>query len=195
MDFTKNAALLLQAVAVSILGMTFLGIKSEAVPRILQPLFLIPWYLYVLLFVALLVVVVTQKERIKQIGSTLPAPPSLQKIDAVAYQGVTWDIVAPVRHPLEKPADYARRLPAIGEARSPPKCPKCGVELEEKEGWIYGYIWRCVACGFSKRNRDTFLVEAGRAEKIWRAKAGAGAAAAAAATVAGAVPEGEVPRE
>ena len=196
MDFTKNAALLLQALAVSILGLNFAGVKADTLPRILQPLFLIPWYLYVLLFVALLVVVVTQKDRIKQIGSAPPTPPALQKVDAVAYQGVTWDIVAPARHPLEKPADYARRLPAIGEARSPPKCPKCGVELEEKEGWIYGYIWRCVACGFSRRDRDTFLIEAGRAEKIWRAKAESDAAAAAvtAPAVAATPPAAEVPK-
>ena len=64
-------------------------------------------------------------EAIRQIGSAPPAPPALLKVDAVAYQGVTWDIFAPARHPLEKPADYTRRLPMAGEARYPPKCPKC----------------------------------------------------------------------
>ena len=183
MDIAKNTALLLQAVSVSILGLTFAGIKSETLPRILQPLFLIPWYLYVLLFMVLLVVLITQKEKIRLIGSAPPAPPAVQKVDAVAFQGVTWEILAPIQHPLEKPADYTRRLPMIGETKIPPKCPKCGVELEEKEGWIYGYIWRCVACGFSKRNRDSFFTEAGRAEKIWRAKAEAAAETAAAPAV------------
>jgi hypothetical protein len=177
MDITKSAALLLQALAVSILGLNFAGVRADTLPRILQPLFLIPWYLYVLLFAGLLVVVITQKEKIRQIGSAPPAPPVLQKVDAIPYQGVTWDIVSPARHPRETPADYARRLPMIGEARIPPKCAKCGVELEEKEGWIYGYVWRCIACGFSRRNRDKFFIEAGRAEKIWRAKAEANAAA------------------
>jgi hypothetical protein len=179
MDLAKNTALILQALAVTILALTFAGIKADSLPRFFQPLFIIPWYVYLLLFVVIVVVLVTQKEKIKIIRSAPPPPPALQKVDAIAYQGVTWDIVAPVQHPLEKQADYARRLPTIGEARIPPKCPKCGVELEEKKGIIYGYTWRCVACGFKKRNRDSFLIEAGRAEKIWRAKAEADTAAAA----------------
>jgi hypothetical protein len=186
MEIAKNAALCLQALSVTILGLNFAGVKAETLPRILQPLFLIPWYAYVVLIVALLAVVITQKEKIKQIAGAPPAPPVLQKIDAIAYQGVTWDIVAPTRHPREKPEDYARRLPAVGEARIPPKCPKCGVELEEKKGLIYGHIWRCVACSFKKRSRDPFYTEGGRAEKIWRGKAGAAAnVTTATATVAG----------
>ena len=101
----------------------------------------------------------------------------MHKVDAVAYQGVTWDIVAPARHPLEMAADYARHLPTVGEAKIPPKCPKCGVELEEKKGLVYGHIWRCVACDFKKRNRDSFYTEAVRAEKIWRGRAETDAAA------------------
>jgi hypothetical protein len=185
MEIAKNVALCLQALSVTILGLNFAGVKADSLPRILQPLFLVPWYAYVVLIIALLAVFITQKEKIRQIGSAPPAPPALQKIDAVTYRDVTWDIVAPSRHPRETPEDYARRLPTIGEARIPPKCPKCGVELEQKDGWIYGYIWRCVSCGFSKRNRDPFFPEAGRAEKIWRGKA----EAAAAASTTGAVPK------
>jgi hypothetical protein len=180
MEIAKNVALVLQALSVTILGLNFAGVKAETLPRILQPLFLIPWYAYVVLIVALLAVFITQKDKIGQIGSTRPAPPALQKIDAVEYLGVTWDIVAPARHPREKPEDYARRLPTIGEARIPPKCPKCGVQLEEKKGMIYGHIWRCVSCGFKKRTRDPFFTEGGRAEKIWRGKAEVAATAVAA---------------
>jgi len=185
MEIAKNVALCLQALSVTILGLNFAGIKAESLPRILQPLFLIPWYAYVVLIIALLAVVITQKDKIRQIATPLPAPPTLQKIDAVAYQGVSWDIVAPTRHPRETPEDYTRRLPAIGEARIPPKCPKCGVQLEEKKGLVFGYVWRCVSCGFKKKSKDTFYTEGGRAEKIWRGKA---EAAAAAATVAGTAP-------
>jgi hypothetical protein len=178
MDIAKSAALCLQALSVSILGLSFAGIKADSLPRFLQPLFIIPWYAYVILFVALIAVVITQKEKIRQIGSSPSPPPALQKVDAVQYQGVRWDIHAPPRQTLEKQADYAKRLPDIGEVKIPPKCPKCGVELEEKKGLVYGYIWRCVACGYKKRNRDSFSTEADRAGKIWRGKAGAAAAAA-----------------
>ena len=185
METAKYAALGLQALSVTILGLNFAGVRVDALPGIIQPLFLVPWYAYVVLFLALLVIVITTKEKIRQIGSAPPAPPVLQKIDAVAYQGVTWDMFAPARHPLEKPADYTRRLPMAGEARYPPKCPKCGVELEEKKGLLFGHNWRCVACGFKKRSMDPFSLEAERAEKIWRAKAEADAVAAAAPLVTG----------
>jgi ribosomal protein L37AE/L43A len=170
MDIAKNAALFLQALAVSILGLTFAGVKADSLPMILQPLFFIPWYLYMLLFVGLLVVVITQKEKLVHITSTTPVP-ELKKVGDIEYQGVKWDIRAPPQRTLEKQADYAKRLPDIIEVKIPPRCPKCGVELEEKKGLIYGHIWRCVSCGYAKRNKDAFSVEAGRAEKIWRGKA------------------------
>lgn len=178
MEIGKNLALCLQALSVTILGLNFAGVKPDSLPGIIRPLFLVPWYAYVILIAALLVVVITQKEKIKQkIGSA--TAPVLHKVDTIAYQDVTWDIVAPPQNTLEKQADYAKRLPAIGEARIPPKCPKCGVELEEKKNLILGYNWKCVACGFKKRSWDTFFTEAGRAEKIWRGKADTAAKAAA----------------
>lgn len=180
MEIGKNLALCLQALSVTILGLNFAGVRPESLPGIIRPLFLVPWYAYVILIAALLVVIITQKEKIKQkIGSA--TAPVLHKIDSIAYQDVDWDIVAPAQNTLEKQADYAKRLPTIGEARIPPRCPKCGIELEEKKGFIYGYIWKCISCGFKKRNRDSFFTDAGRAEKIWRGRAGAAAAAGTAA--------------
>ncbi|OPX64570.1 MULTISPECIES: zf-TFIIB domain-containing protein [unclassified Methanoregula] len=184
MEIAKYAAVCLQAISVSILGMTFLGIRSDAVPRIVQPLFLVPWYVYVVLFLILLVVVITTKEKIRQIGNAPPAPPALQRIDTISYRNVNWDILAPAQHPKESAADYARRLPGIAEIRIPPKCPKCGIELEERKAMLFGHIWQCVSCGFTKRNRDTFTTEAGRAAKVWKGKVEAGAAAAGAAAAA-----------
>jgi ribosomal protein L37AE/L43A len=181
MEIAKYAAVCLQAISVSILGMTFLGIKSEAVPRIVQPLFLVPWYAYVALVLVLLVVVVTTREKIRQITDAPPPPPALRKIDTVSYKDVNWEILAPEQHPKESAADYARRLPGIAEVRIPPKCPKCAVELEERKALLFGHIWQCVSCGFRKRNRETFPAEAARAGKIWKGKAEADAAAAAAA--------------
>lgn len=181
MEIAKYAAVCLQAVSVSILGMTFLGIKSDMVPRIMQPLFLVPWYGYVVLFVILLVVVITTGQKIRQITNAPPAPPALHRIDTVSYKGVNWDILAPPQHPQETAANYSQRLPGIGEVRIPPKCPKCGIELEERKAILFGHIWQCVSCGFKKRNRDTFTTEAMRAGKIWRGKAETDAAAAGAA--------------
>lgn len=178
MEIAKYVAICLQAASVSILALNFAGIRAESLPRILQPLFLVPWYFYAALFIILLGAVITTKEKIRQIGNAPPAPPALHKVDTVEYQGVNWDILAPAQHPAEKPADYARRLPHIGEVRIPPKCPKCGVELEETKSMMFWHRWRCVACGFKKRNRDPYVTEAVRAGKIWRGKAEAAAEAA-----------------
>jgi hypothetical protein len=60
MEIAKNAALCLQALSVAILGLNFAGVRAESLPRILQPLFLIPWYAQVILIVGLLAVVITR---------------------------------------------------------------------------------------------------------------------------------------
>jgi len=171
MEIAKYVAICLQAASVCILALNFGGIRAESLPRILQPLLLVPWYFYAALFIVLLAVGITTREKIRQIGNAPPAPPSLHKVDLVEYRGVTWDILAPAQHPLEKPADYAQRLPTIGEVRIPPKCPKCGVELEETKSMLFWHLWRCVSCGFRKRNRDSYVTEAVRAGKIWRGRA------------------------
>jgi hypothetical protein len=78
------------------------------------------------------------------------------------------------------PMQYSGRTHTAGTPDSCACCPlqppekihphrqKCGVQLEEKKGMIFGYTWRCVSCGFRKRSRDIFFTEGGRAEKIWR---------------------------
>lgn len=178
MEIAKYIAIFLQAASVSILALNFAGIRAESLPRILQPLFLVPWYFYAILFLILLMAIIATKEKIRQIGDAPPAPPALHKVDLVEYKGVNWDILAPARHPQETPENYTRRLPQIGEVRIPPKCPRCGVELEETKSMMFWHRWRCVACGFSKRNRDTYATEAVRAGKIWKGKVEAAAEAA-----------------
>ena len=47
-----------------------------------------------------------------------------------------------------------------------PRCPDCGTKLEEREGLIFGYIWKCVKCGYKTRNKDSFYDERTRVKKI-----------------------------
>ena len=51
---------------------------------------------------------------------------------------------------------------------TPPRCPKCKTEIEEYSSFWGGYVWKCVGCGYTKRNKNSFYNEAGRAERIAR---------------------------
>jgi ribosomal protein L37AE/L43A len=51
---------------------------------------------------------------------------------------------------------------------TPPRCPKCETEIEQTRSFWGGYVWKCVKCGFQKRNRESYYREGERAEKIAR---------------------------
>lgn len=97
-----------------------------------------------------------------------------QTVGVVEHAGVKWDIVAPKPSTFEIESDYVSRLPKMIDVSTPPKCPSCGVELEETKSRIYDYIWKCVGCGFSKRNKDSFYTESIRALRIWKGGCEAG---------------------
>lgn len=49
---------------------------------------------------------------------------------------------------------------------STPRCPECKTKLEQSDSFFGGYIWKCVYCGFNKRNKDSWYKESERAKKI-----------------------------
>jgi len=83
------------------------------------------------------------------------------------YAGVLWRIHAPAPSPLES-FDPSSISQSSIEVETPPRCPKCETELEQSHNFWGGYIWRCVSCGFQRRNKDSYYQEAERAEKIAR---------------------------
>jgi len=174
MDIAKSISLLIQIISGSILLLQFFDIKPENIPHILQPIFIISWYWYVIVFLIGLIFFLTRKEKISNIRIAAFSRGSLQTVGNLDYRGVKWDVKAPLPSAYEPPEEYEKRLPDIIDVEVPPKCPMCGVELEESKGLIYGYIWKCVDCGFSKRNKDSYYTEYKRAEKIWKGRCKAG---------------------
>jgi ribosomal protein L37AE/L43A len=54
------------------------------------------------------------------------------------------------------------------KVETPPRCPKCKTEIEENSSFWGGYVWKCVGCGYTKRNKASFYDEADRAERVAR---------------------------
>lgn len=81
-------------------------------------------------------------------------------IGKLPYKNVIWDILIPAE--LQPSQSSASDI----EIGTPPRCPKCQTEIEEKRSFWKGFIWICVRCGFRKRNKDSYYSEADRAEKI-----------------------------
>jgi ribosomal protein L37AE/L43A len=88
-------------------------------------------------------------------------------IGKLDYAGLIWRISAPSPAPWESfnPSNIS---PSRIEADTPPRCPKCETEIEESHNFLGGYVWKCVRCGFRKRNKNSFYKEVDRAEKIAR---------------------------
>jgi len=83
------------------------------------------------------------------------------------YAGVVWRVRAPATSPW-KHFGHVDISPSSIEVETPPRCPKCETELEQLHSFWGGYIWKCVGCGFQKRNQDSYYKVAKRAEKIAR---------------------------
>jgi len=95
------------------------------------------------------------------------APLGYTEIGTINYADVLWRIKAPIPSPI--PSFLGSSQPSVSDviAVSPPLCPDCKTELEQSRRCILpGYTWRCVKCGFTKNNRDSFDQERDRAERI-----------------------------
>lgn len=74
------------------------------------------------------------------------------------YADVLWEVYTSSRAQISHEQDI--------QVRVPPKCKNCQTKLEESKGFWGGYMWKCIGCGFSKKNRDYFSKEANRAERL-----------------------------
>jgi hypothetical protein len=178
MDIFKVAPIIIGVLSLFLsffqLLIQFFAIKPENLPKLLQPLFIIPLYWYVIIILLCIIIYLTRRKKIPDFPVAAFYRGSLQNVGRIRYQDVDWDVQAPSPRTYESPAEYEKRLPDIIEVNIPPMCPICGVELEEKKGLIYGYVWKCADCGFTKRNKDSYYTEYKRAEKIWKGRCKAG---------------------
>jgi ribosomal protein L37AE/L43A len=174
MDTAKTISLFFQSITVVLALLSYFKINSEDLPQILQSILSVPSFVYVVLFLIFLIFYLTRKENVRHVPRIVAIGRDLQKVGEVEYKGVKWDVRAPAPSHYDTQLEYEKRLPDMIDVKKPPKCPKCGVGLEEKKSRIYGYIWKCVGCGFSKRNIDSFYAESERAERIWKAACEAG---------------------
>jgi len=104
------------------------------------------------------------EERSLNLGISVISNPGWVTIGKIDYNGLVWRIIIPA--PAEKSFNPIP-LSSI-EVEIPPRCPNCETEIEELSNHSGRVVWRCVRCGFKKRNRDGYFTEKHRAEKIAR---------------------------
>ena len=83
---------------------------------------------------------------------------------SIEYEGLKWRIIAPRAGPYDR--SDLDTSPNRLRIRMPPRCPKCETEIEQSQSFWGGYVWKCVACGFKKKSRDSFNTVKERVEKI-----------------------------
>jgi len=139
----------------------------------------IPLWLWILLaigFVFLAVLMLVRRRR-KQIQDSEVVSPIVivrnpafgwMPVGELFFRNVKWQIIAPRPAPWNFSWEVRNVSPSDIEVYTPPKCPKCGTEIEEEKGFWGGYIWKCVRCDFKMKNHHSYYGEADRAEKIAR---------------------------
>jgi ribosomal protein L37AE/L43A len=141
---------------------------------------LIPKTLWIIFGVVIFlwVIIIAIRNRVKQLQEldvgpgayyiTSDPPFGWVTIGKLNYAGVVWRVREPASPVPWEPFNSSRISPSSIEVEIPPRCPKCETELEESHSFWGGYIWKCVMCGFQKRNRDSYYREKDRVEKIAR---------------------------
>jgi hypothetical protein len=121
-----------------------------------------------LLWVVVLVYKRLKAVRESEIGHTTSVvipPYGWTEVGELEHAGVLWTVCAPAPEPWETFDPMSVSSSELNIA-IPPKCPKCGTELEEKPRFLGGYKWKCIRCGFKKRNKDKFDREERRALRV-----------------------------
>lgn len=76
-----------------------------------------------------------------------------EDIGIIQYENVKWIVMSPREGPPPCRVDTS---PQRIQIRTPPRCLKCGTEIEQSHSFWGGYIWKCVGCGFKKRSQDSY---------------------------------------
>jgi ribosomal protein L37AE/L43A len=137
------------------------------------------WWIIAGLFIFVWLLTIAIRKRVKRFRS-LDAGPGISvsrtplfgwiPIGTLKYAEVLWKIRAPAPEPMAPWTRLNRSeiSPSCIEVEIPPRCPKCETELEQSHSFWGGCIWKCVQCGFQKRNKDSYYKEEERVEKIAR---------------------------
>jgi len=106
-----------------------------------------------------------RKSEIDYLPSGLIPPYGWAEVDELEHAGVLWTVRAPAPEPWETFDPVSVSSSELNIA-TPPKCPKCRTELEERLRFFGGYKWECIRCGFKKRNKDDCYREERRALRL-----------------------------
>jgi hypothetical protein len=143
--------------------MTFLaGFLQSSAPSAPAVVF-DPWVWYVIAGIALAVAIIVgigyRKHQLNHRGVAMILKFGDEypyKICDITYKDIVWEVFARSPNPPPRSSLLAKNE----------KCKKCGMRLEESESFFWGYLWKCIGCGFKKRNRDSFGKESERVERI-----------------------------
>jgi len=88
------------------------------------------------------------------------------KIGEYPYKGVIWVVQTPAETSWRGGIELSRIKIEEIDIDTPPRCPICKTEIEEYHNFFGGYIWKCVSCGFKKRNKESYFHQSDSVKRI-----------------------------
>ena len=131
-----------------------------------------PVWITLVVIITLWILVIAIRYRIKHLRkesnpliSIISVPyGNWRDVGKFTYADVIWIVRAPA--PPWYELDPKPITPDDLDIDTPPRCPKCETEIEQTHSFWGGYIWKCVKCGFKKRNSESYYREEERVKKI-----------------------------
>ncbi len=119
----------------------------------------IPFYYYIisticLALIAFVIIKLSAQKKNTPLGIYKSLAGTLIDIATLKHEGVFWKIKIPVYKPTDRIFPNVR-LDEI-QVEIPPRCPICKCELEETNGVIRKYVWKCPNKDYKKRSGKSF---------------------------------------
>ena len=98
-------------------------------------------------------------------------PWGYKTVGELPFRGVIWRMRVPAVSPWQR--DLMDESGSDGlrvDVELPPRCPKCGTEIEETETFFGKYRWTCIQCGYAVKNALSYDYEVSRAERLGQAR-------------------------
>jgi ribosomal protein L37AE/L43A len=170
LQLLDNVLSIVESIVGTVLALlTYSFVTTGDVFQIFQEIPTCAWYICIAIIIIWLIIIIINNRRknakrqyhgVPFVGFAMSYNDEWIDIEDINYKDVIWKVKMLKRGRSTGLHDNDINVDI------PPRCQKCGTKLEQSRTYFDKFIWKCVSCGFSKKNDDSWYVERDRVEKI-----------------------------